>query len=100
VTEEPLVFVPAHPRVADYGKDIGIELRGTDRGDLVGIAFSTLRRLVAALGDYQPWVVMERDRFTAFVGAAGAPFVCLDPALQMVQRWSAADVERLGRDDT
>lgn len=42
---------------------------------------------------------MERERFTAFVGAASAPFVCVDPALEMVQRWSAADVERLGRED-
>ncbi|MGA9308871.1 MAG: hypothetical protein WBV74_00675 [Pseudonocardiaceae bacterium] len=30
--------------------------------------------------------------------AAGAPFVCVDPALEMVQRWSAADVEQLGRE--
>jgi hypothetical protein len=92
-----LVYVPAHPRVTDYGKDIGVELRGTDDGELAGIAFSSLERLVAALGEYQPWVAMERDRFTAVVGAAGAPFVCVDPALEMVQRWSAADVERLGR---
>lgn len=99
MTTEPLVFVPAHPRVTDYGKDIGVELRGTDRGDLVGIAFSSLERLVAALGEYQPWVAMERDRFAAFVGAAGAPLVCVDPALEMVQRWSAADVERLGWED-
>jgi hypothetical protein len=42
---------------------------------------------------------MERDRFATFVGAAGAPLVCVDPALEMVQRWSAADVERLGRED-
>jgi hypothetical protein len=99
VTAESLVYVPAHPRVTDHGKDIGVELRGTDRGDLVGIAFSSLERLVAALGEYQPWVAMERVRFAAFVGAAGAPFVCVDPALQVVQRWSAADVERLGRED-
>lgn len=97
MTAESLVFVPAHPRATDYGKDIGVELRGTDGGGLVGIAFSSLQRLVAALGEYQPWVAMERERFTAFVGAAGAPFVCVDPALEMVQRWSAADVERLGR---
>ena len=99
MTAESLVFVPAHPRVADYGKDIGVELRGTDRGDLIGIAFSSLQRLVACLGDYQPWVAMERDRFAVFVGAAGAPFVCVDPALEMVQRWSAADVARLVRED-
>ncbi|MGH3547736.1 MAG: SAV_915 family protein [Pseudonocardiaceae bacterium] len=99
MTDESLVFVPAHPRVTDYGKDIGGELRGTDRGDLIGIAFSSLQRLVAALGDYQPWVAMERGRFTAFVGAAGAPFVCVDPALEMVQRWSAADVQRLALED-
>ncbi len=82
MTAEPLVFVPAHPRVTDYGKDIGVELRGTDRDDLVGIAFSSLERLVAALGEYQPWVAMERDRFTAFVGAArrGDPGLAGSPA--------------------
>lgn len=99
MTAGSLVFVPAHPRVTDYGKDIGVELRGTDGGEVVGIAFSSLERLVAALGEYQPWVAMERHRFATFVGAAGAPLVCVDPALEMVQRWSAADVERLGRED-
>ncbi|HEY6423209.1 MAG TPA: SAV_915 family protein [Pseudonocardiaceae bacterium] len=99
MTAEPLIFVPAHPRVAGNVKDIGVELRGTDDGKLVGIAFSSVQRLVAALGDYQPWVAMERGRFAAFVGAAGAPFVCMDPPLQTVQRWTAADVERLARED-
>lgn len=99
MTAEPLVFVPAHPRVAGNVKDIGVELRGTRYGEVVGIAFSNVERLVAALGEHQPWVAMERDRFAAFVGAAGAPFVCVDPALEMAQRWSAADVERLGRED-
>ncbi|HJT02357.1 MAG TPA: SAV_915 family protein [Pseudonocardiaceae bacterium] len=96
---EPLVYVPAHPRVAGDIRDIGVELRATRDGDLVGLAFSSLDGLVASLGDYQPWVAMERDRFTAFVGAAGAPFVCVDPTLEMVQRWSATDVGRLARDD-
>lgn len=54
MTAEPLVFVPAHPLLTDHGKDIGVELRGTDDGGLVGIAFSSLQRLVAALGEYQP----------------------------------------------
>ncbi len=99
MTAEPLVYVPAHPRVGGNVKDIGVELRGTRYGEVVGIAFSSVQRLVASLGEYQPWVAMDRDRFTAFVGAAGAPLVCVDPALEMVQRWSAADVQRLGRED-
>jgi hypothetical protein len=54
VITEPLVFVQAHPRVTGYGKDIGVEFRGTDRSDLVGNAFSSVQRLVAALREYQP----------------------------------------------
>jgi hypothetical protein len=89
-----LVFVAAHPRVKDGRKDVVFEARMLETGKAAGIAFSSIERLVEALGRAQPWVAMPLGRFRELMGAAGIADVALDPKVPRdAMRWQKEDVD-------
>ena len=60
--------------------------------------FSTVKRLVEALGPEQPWVALPLRNVQAIMGGAGVDRVVVDPeAGPGAWRWQASDLEELGR---
>lgn len=95
------VYVPAHP-VYSRNEDgsprsprVGIELLRSAAGERFLIAFTSLDRLVEALGPAQPWAAYHLGPFTELMHRAGLDPVHLDPALEPGFRiWQPEDVER------
>ncbi|WP_079172963.1 SAV_915 family protein [Streptomyces monashensis] len=90
------VLVPAHPRyAADPGRrpEIGFELLQGADGNPVAVAFTSPAKLVAALGDAQPWVAVPVGWFARAMHDNGLGPVRVDPQLPPgVRVWSAEDV--------
>ena len=60
--------------------------------------FTTVRRLVAALGQQQPWVALPLEKVRLIAGGAGVHRVVLDPGAEPgAWRWQPADLEELAR---
>jgi hypothetical protein len=76
-----LVFVPARPQVARGSKEVAYEVRTLADGTVALPAFSTVAKLVAALGHYQPWACVPLRTVQAAMAKAGVPRVVLDPAV-------------------
>ncbi len=92
------VFVPAHPRPPRDGEPpvIGLELMTGADGEPVSVAFTSLEKLVAALGPAQPWVGALLGTFTEMMTRAGLSPVLLDPAVPPgAGRWRPSDLEEL-----
>lgn len=89
-----IVIIPAHP---DHGgSEISFEVREGPSGMNVIPVFSSVRRLVAAFGEAQPWVAMPLWRVRELAADGGVPEVLLDPAvLPGAWRWSFRDLETL-----
>ncbi|MFF3330131.1 SAV_915 family protein [Streptomyces sp. NPDC002888] len=95
------VFVPAHPRYVDSTDDTGTparvpfiayELFAHPTAGTVALAFTTLDRLVSALGEAQPWVATSLGPLAEGVGAQGVT-VRLDPRLTPgPPNWHPADL--------
>ena len=84
------VFVPAHPR--NDHQDVGFELRTADGGGLVIICFTTKDRLVAELGEFQPWVCGDAGTVLAYARRANMP-LSVDPRVPpSAPRWTADDL--------
>ncbi|WP_416975691.1 SAV_915 family protein [Streptomyces sp. 4F14] len=84
------VFVPAHPRYADDVPYIVYELFGHADGGTVALAFTTPRKLVAALGEAQPWVATSLGVLATGMRAHGVT-VRLDPSVDPGARnWTPA----------
>ncbi|MFD9796080.1 SAV_915 family protein [Streptomyces sp. NPDC059070] len=91
------VFVPAHPRYPADGSapHVDFELLRPPSGPPVPVAFSTLPKLVGALGPMQPWIALSLGPFTEAMREARLPKVRLDPEVaQGGRRWRAEDLER------
>jgi len=83
------VVVPAHPGA---GEQLIFEAR-QEPGGLVLPAFSSVRALVAALGDSQPWAVVPLAVIMSAADAAGVSLVALDPAVSdAAWRWEPVDL--------
>jgi hypothetical protein len=96
VSDTDLVFVAAHPRVKDGRKDVAFEVRMLESGRPAGIAFTSIRFLVEALGQSQPWVAMPLGRFRQLIGAAGVGEVAVNPSVpEDAVLWRAEDVDEL-----
>lgn len=90
-----IVIVPAHPDPG--GTEISFEVREGPSGVDVVPVFSSVRNLVAAFGEAQPWVAMPLLRVRELAAEGGVPEVLLDPAvLPGAPRWSVGDLEALG----
>ena len=62
-------------------------------GEVVAIVFRSPERLVAQLGDYQPWVGLPAVAFAALIRAMGVERVLIDPILDPeAARWTADHV--------
>ncbi|WP_406458884.1 hypothetical protein OH768_30355 [Streptomyces sp. NBC_01622] len=106
---ETAVFVPAHPRYVDTTYDDGRPVRvpfiayelfahPTDATGTVAFAFTTLEKLVAALGEAQPWVATSLGPLAEGVGEQGVT-VLLDPRVAPGQRnWQVADLAAYARE--
>jgi hypothetical protein len=95
-----IVIVPAHPaaggeRTADgEAADVVFEMRRDDVGRAVLPAFSSVPRLVAALGSAQPWLALPLPRVRQLAAAAGADAVHLDPVIRPdAPRWRQEDLQ-------
>ncbi|HEX5121372.1 MAG TPA: SAV_915 family protein [Pseudonocardiaceae bacterium] len=84
------MFVPAHPVTRHGAREVGLELRRSPDGRPAVPAFSTLSKLVSALGTAQPWVLMPLRAARAPIRPAGADEVILDPARTRRQRSNAS----------
>lgn len=104
------VFVPAHPRHAvatdPRGRPVRVpfiayELFALTSGGTTApaaFAFTTLERLVAALGDAQPWIATSLGPLAEGMRERGA-VVLLDPALAPGQvNWQPADLAAYARE--
>ncbi|WHM36215.1 SAV_915 family protein [Streptomyces sp. BPTC-684] len=91
------VFVPAHPRYPAGGAAprVDFELLGPASGPPVPVAFSTVAKLVDALGPTQPWIAVSIGPFAEAMREARLPKVRLDPEVAPGgRRWQPEDPER------
>jgi hypothetical protein len=101
------VFVPAHPRYVDTADPAGThtrvpfityELFAHPTDGTVALAFTTLDRLVAALGEAQPWVATSIGPLAEGVGELGVT-VRLDPRIAPgPPNWQPADLAAYARE--
>jgi hypothetical protein len=89
-----IVIVPAHPDPG--GTDVSFEVREGPAGMNVLPVFSSVRRLVVAFGEAQPWLAMPLLRVRELAAEGGVFEVLLDPAvLAGAWHWSFQDLETL-----
>jgi len=78
--------------------DVIFEVRQLPDGRRVMPVFRSVRRLVAALGQYQPWVALPLRSVQEIMGGAGVYCVVLDPQAHAGDwRWQADDLRALER---
>jgi hypothetical protein len=76
---------------------IAFDLRRSEDGAVVAIAFSSLERLIGMLGRYQPWVCVSEDRFRSMIGSVGVRQVMIDPVIDAAaSRIDLGALRRLG----
>jgi hypothetical protein len=93
-----VVFVPAHASVSEGAKKPAFEVRQCADGTQELPVFSSLERLVQALGRYQPWVALPLQELQRAASGAGVDRLALDPAGSPgMWRWSREDLDELGR---
>jgi hypothetical protein len=98
VGDQHVVYVPAHPITTGGRKDVGFELRPLESGEKAAIAFTSLPRLVQALGNSQPWVAMRMGRLRELMGTRGVAQLALDPTVPSgAWRWKPDDVRGMSR---
>lgn len=93
----PIVFAPARPDIRPgHETDVIFEVHETGDGGRALPVFTTVERLVAALGPNQPWVALPLANVQRIMGAAGVDKVALDPEGQPGGwQWQESDLEAL-----
>jgi hypothetical protein len=96
--QSAIVYVPAHPDPRTGHDGVRFETRlGTD-GAPVGVAFSSIDKLVDALGGAQPWIAVPLSGLRLIFGAAGITRIALDPVPEGdLPRWDVDEVMALSR---
>jgi SseB protein N-terminal domain len=94
-----IVIAPARRDVRPgRSGDVVFEVRALPGGRRVMPVFTTVSRLVAALGPYQPWVALPLGEIQQIMGGAGVYSVVLDPqAGPGAWRWQQSDLRALER---
>ena len=83
-----LVFVPARPQVTGGSRNVAYETRTLADGTVALPVYSTVTKLVAALGHYQPWMCLPLRTVQAELGSAGVHRVVLDAVVDTsAWRW-------------
>jgi hypothetical protein len=94
-----IAYVPAHPATAGqrHGPgDVEFEIRRLADGEAALPAFSSVAKLVAALGHAQPWVALPLENIRALMGAVGVRRIVIDPEVDdRAWRWRADDLTDL-----
>ena len=94
-----IVIAPARPDIRPgHDDDVIFEVRELSGGGRALPVFTTVKRLVAALGPEQPWVALPLRNVQAIMGGAGVDTVVIDPQAQPgAWRWQASDRQALER---
>lgn len=84
--EDPeLVFLPSE-RVHRGDMEAAVEFRRTEDGQLVVLAYTSVRALVEACGEKQPWVALPSVYLEQIVAESGADSVLWNAELPDEQR--------------
>jgi hypothetical protein len=73
-----LVFVPARPQVSGDARNVAYETRTLADGTVARPVYSTVTKLVAALGHYQPWMCLPLHTVRADMAKAGVHQIVVD----------------------
>jgi SseB protein N-terminal domain len=94
-----IVFAPARPDIRPGREaDVIFEVHQTGDGGQALPVFTTVERLVSALGPRQPWVALPLANIQRIMGAAGVQRIALDPAGEPgARQWQDSDLEALER---
>ena len=94
-----IVFAPARPDIRPgHETDVIFEVHETGDGGRALPVFTTMERLVAALGPDQPWVALPLANVQHIMGAAGVARIALDPDGEPgARQWQESDLEALER---
>jgi len=94
-----IVLAPARPDIRPgHESDVIFEVHQTGDGGRALPVFTTIERLVAALGPRQPWVALPLANVRRIMGAAGVDRIALDPAGEPgARQWQDSDLEALER---
>lgn len=91
-----LLFVPAHPRERDGQPQVGIELRLLRSGGMVCLAFTSVEKLVASLGRWQPWIGLPESELRAELVRMGVAELYVDSGMPAdAWRWDARQLQVL-----
>jgi type III secretion system (T3SS) SseB-like protein len=94
-----LVFAPARPRAGGGHRDVVFEMREQPDGRRVLPVFSSVTRLVEALGHYQPWACVPLWRIRATFTNSQMAQVLLDPPVDpLAWRWAEGSLVRFAED--
>lgn len=89
-----VLFAPAYPDPRSGNGGVRFETRASAGGEITGVAFRSLEKLVEALGPAQPWMAIRLDRLGDILGAAGIRRILVDPPA-VESGWSPERVDRL-----
>lgn len=93
-----IVYVPAHPVVRAGRRDVELEVRRLADGRAALPVFTSLDRLVASLGEAQPWVTLPLRAARALMAAAGVGEVVVDaPIAPGAWQWHEDDLATYAR---
>jgi hypothetical protein len=88
-----MVTVPAHPGAPGSG-ELFLEARKLPGNRRVLPVFSTVGKLVDALGQAQPWAMLPLERARQMATVAGIDVVALDPVMSPeTWKWRPQDLD-------
>jgi hypothetical protein len=91
-----LVFVPARPQLSGGGRDVAYETRTLADGTVALPVYSTVTKLVAALGHYQPWMCLPLRTVQTDMQKAGEHQVVVDAEVDTsAWRWQEGGLRTL-----
>jgi hypothetical protein len=97
---EPLLFVPAQPVHEPDLAPYGLEVRQLADGRYGCTAYSTVERLVEALGMYQPWVAISARELVGFLDRVGVERLYVDtPLPDEAWRWQPGQAAELAAEE-
>ena len=89
-----MVAAPAHPG-APGGGEFFLEARQLPGNRRVLPVFSTVGKLVEALGEAQPWATLPLERVRQLAAQAGIDVVALDPVMSAgTWKWDPQDLAK------
>jgi len=92
-----MVAAPAHPGAPGSG-EFFLEARQLPGNRRVLPVFSTVGKLVEALGEAQPWATLPLGRATQMAAEAGIDLVALDPVMgPETWKWDPHDLDKFER---